>query len=297
MTNEEVFERCWAALMSGINLADEFPRPLLAHDCSIATLESILGNKQLWLSNPLFMNDLEEVRFGVDTGMRLVLSSSALKDATGDADRANVFFEAIEYQFQKFAHEHSFDIYVACFSELTAHENDDGRLSMWRAYGANGDGAALVFDVNSVSNPQTVYNGILIGRVQYGTTLERETWLDSRVQETAKFIAEQDIPTTQLPLVAAALFERIKIMAIFAKHRGFAEEKEWRMVYTHEHARASRFEAYLGYHLTARGIEPKLKLPIHGEAPWHEPGLDINVLKRPALSLKTNSKAGRKRYA
>jgi Protein of unknown function (DUF2971) len=278
MTNEEVFQSCFAHLMADVKEADEFPRPLLAHYCSIATLESILKGKQLWLSNPLFMNDLEEVRFGVNAGMRITLSNTALTESLGDDGRAKVFEEAMESRFEKFANEHAFDLYIACFSQHEGHEDDDGRLSMWRAYGANGDGAALVFDVNPVSNPDTHYNGLLLGRVHYGTTQEREAWLELRVKETAKFIHSQEVPTEQLPLVAAALFERIKIMAIFSKHRGFSEEQEWRLVYMHEHDISKVYEQYLGYHLTPRGIEPKLKLPIHGAVPWHAQQLDITTL-------------------
>jgi hypothetical protein len=40
-------------------------KPLLAHYTTIQVLEKILGNNEVWFSNPLFMNDMEEVRFGV----------------------------------------------------------------------------------------------------------------------------------------------------------------------------------------------------------------------------------------
>ena len=36
-------------------------KPLLAHYTSISNLEKILKDDEIWLSNPLFMNDLEEV--------------------------------------------------------------------------------------------------------------------------------------------------------------------------------------------------------------------------------------------
>jgi hypothetical protein len=35
-------------------------RSLLAHYTSIPVLEAILRNNEIWLSNPLFMNDMEE---------------------------------------------------------------------------------------------------------------------------------------------------------------------------------------------------------------------------------------------
>jgi len=43
-------------------------RPLLAHYTSMAVLEKIIRDEEIWFSNPLFMNDLEEVRFGIYNG-------------------------------------------------------------------------------------------------------------------------------------------------------------------------------------------------------------------------------------
>ena len=39
--------------------------PLLAHYTSIDVIEKILRSEEIWFSNPLFMNDLEEMRFGM----------------------------------------------------------------------------------------------------------------------------------------------------------------------------------------------------------------------------------------
>jgi hypothetical protein len=60
----------FAALWSDIQDGDSFPavRPLLAHYTSISTLERILVNDEIWLSNPLYMNDMEELRFGLNEG-------------------------------------------------------------------------------------------------------------------------------------------------------------------------------------------------------------------------------------
>jgi hypothetical protein len=45
--------------------------PLLAHYTSIPVLENILEEETVWFSNPLFMNDVEEMRFGLVEGRRL----------------------------------------------------------------------------------------------------------------------------------------------------------------------------------------------------------------------------------
>ena len=44
-------------------------RPLFAHYTSIDVLEQIMKNEEVWLSNPLFMNDLEEMQFVMHQGV------------------------------------------------------------------------------------------------------------------------------------------------------------------------------------------------------------------------------------
>jgi hypothetical protein len=41
---------------------------LLAHYTSIDVIEKILRSEEIWFSNPLFMNDLDEMRFGMLEG-------------------------------------------------------------------------------------------------------------------------------------------------------------------------------------------------------------------------------------
>jgi hypothetical protein len=43
-------------------------KPLLAHYTSIRVLESIMKSEEMWFSNPLFMNDLQEMGFGITKG-------------------------------------------------------------------------------------------------------------------------------------------------------------------------------------------------------------------------------------
>src|ERR1700693_1443497 len=71
---------------------DRYPakRPLLAHYTSIAVLEAILRNNEVWLSNPLFMNDKEEVYFGINTGATLFLTSTEIESACGSKQRFNL---------------------------------------------------------------------------------------------------------------------------------------------------------------------------------------------------------------
>jgi hypothetical protein len=122
-------------------------RPLLAHYTSIDVLEKIMLKDEVWFSNPLFMNDLEEVRFGVQQGARLFLQSQSVAEASGSPQRAQLLRNAFSHYYTQFDQEHAFDTYVFCLSQHNP-KNTNGLLSMWRAYGGQGNGAALVFNRN-----------------------------------------------------------------------------------------------------------------------------------------------------
>ena len=132
-------------------------RPLLAHYTSIDVLEKIMRSGEIWLSNPLFMNDLEEVRFGIQQGATLFLQNPLVVEACGSPNRAQILANAFRHYYTQFDQEHAFDTYVFCLSQHGS-ANTDGRLSMWRGYGGQGNGAALVFNTNFVTenNPYTI---------------------------------------------------------------------------------------------------------------------------------------------
>lgn len=291
MTNVELYQEVLKRLVADLTPPDHIP--LLAHYCSTASLEGIIKNKQLWLSNPLFMNDLEEVRFGVLKGTSIARESQELKDALKTGTREQMFFDALSDHFDMYSGEHVFDLYIACFSEHSI-DDEDGRLSMWRAYAASGDGAALIFDLNSVVRRDGSYNGLLLDKVGYGTKEEREQWLRDKVIQTARIIDEITVPDEYLGMVAAALFERIKLMAVFSKHSGFLEENEWRLVYMAERDFQNKYESCLNYAVTARGVEPKLRLPIHGAVPWHTEAFDFaSILQKVILGPSVSSQLAR----
>lgn len=68
---------------------DSFPnkRPKLAHYTSISTLEKIVKTESVLFSNPLFMNDVEEIRFGMIEGARLFRESRGLVEACQSQER------------------------------------------------------------------------------------------------------------------------------------------------------------------------------------------------------------------
>jgi hypothetical protein len=258
-------------------------RLLLAHYTSIDVLEKIMKSGEIWLSNPLFMNDLEEVRFGLLEGKRLVEQSEAVTHACKTSERAASLRGAFSYYFKEFDERHAFDTYIFCLSEHDASKKD-GLLSMWRGYGGNGNGAALVFNSNfafrNLSSP------ILIARVHYDTAEGRKAWMNDRINQWCALLEKSLIPDDKLYLVAAVLFNLIKLFALKSKHDGFAEEREWRIIYLPE--RDARKEAFkLDYIVGKHGVEPKLRFvikPIDDGQTWTFGDILEQIIIGPSLS-------------
>jgi hypothetical protein len=253
----QAFHPLWADLRPEDTFAAK--KPLLAHYTTIQTLEKILATNEVWFSNPLFMTDIDEVRFGIIQGNELVLARQELVDACKTPERAQLFKNSFAFYFNQFANEHILDTYVFCLSNHVREDND-GRLSMWRGYGANGNGVAIVIDTAQFN----VLEGspLIIDQVSYDTTEARLAWLNKTMALFEALLAKADIPNEKLYLAAHALFERIKIFALFTKHRGFIEEDEWRIVYLPDRDKEKRLQSMFHYWIGRRGVEPKLRFKV-----------------------------------
>ena len=211
------------------------------------------------------MNDHEEVRFGVLNGLDIIRTSNLLRNALGTDHRRNIFFDAIDAESEMYGTEHVLDLYVMCFS-VHRHDNDDGQLSMWRGYGNQGKGAAIVFDTSQLPVPDE--SPLVLGAVWYATQDDRKAKISEKVDEVSSFLTDNPIPDEYIASFAIELFVRLCLFAIFSKHLGFKEENEWRLVYFKDRDQPEsknalrKYEKYYGYLNGANGIQPKLKLPV-----------------------------------
>jgi hypothetical protein len=137
---------------------------LLAHYTSIQVMESILKNGEVWFSNPLFMNDLQEMRFGLNEGTKFFADIEPLKTAGGNEARAEILQRSYFHYFNHFDLNEAFDTYVFCLAEHDPGDND-GLLSMWRGYGQHGNGAAIVFDPSKITEVPT--SPLIVSKVAY----------------------------------------------------------------------------------------------------------------------------------
>lgn len=261
MLPEDISSDLISMLWSDVSKENSFPdqRPLLAHYTSIDTLEKILSKREIWASHPLYMNDWEELIFGIHEGAKQFRNSDEIRDASGTPERHQMLVDAFDHYLRQFEDEHAFDIYVLCFSKH-AEEDNDGRLSMWRGYGAQGNGAALVINTRALTPVDN--SPFMLSNVVYGSREDRVTWVREKLKELAQFIRDRGVSDNDIHKVSYYFLKRLSVFALFTKHCGFAEEQEWRVVYLREFDRENRFTSLLSHAITSKGLEPKMKIDI-----------------------------------
>lgn len=260
MTDDEIHQRLYP-LSADLNYFDYISkhRPKLAHYTSVEVLEKILKTEQIWFASPLLMNDRQEMVYGLGEGTRFFNENKEITKACGTEPRANALRHYYYQYLREFSEAHARQVFVLCFSEYTA-DRPDGLLSMWRGYGANGNGAALVFDTSLIHRRDEV--PIIISKVTYGGNSKRINVLRDKFIEYAAVIESLAVPDNQLWIFASRIFNYVKISALAFKHLGFEEEHEWRLIYLPERDTGGVFTKNTSYFIGPRGPEPKLKLPI-----------------------------------
>ena len=262
MTDDEIrnlFAPLW------VQGEDSFPnrRPLLAHYTSASVLESILRSNEIWFSHPLLMNDHQEVTFGLNAATQLLLMSDRIRAACGSQQRFEILRNTFFDWFNRFVSEHLPSTFVLCFCEHASDDND-GLLSMWRGYGDQGRGVAVVFDTAQVVRRDD--SPLIIAKVDYGSEDEQRDRVQMLLGQCADILENNTIPDDKLVICSFFIFQRLKQFAIFTKHRGFREESEWRVVYMRDIAGSELLNHMIGYSNGPRGLEPKLKLNIEAIA-------------------------------
>lgn len=256
---------CESILWSDIDERECFPnaRPILAHYTAISTIESILRNRELWLSHPLLMNDHEEMRWGLIEGNKQFMTHRGLEEACGTVVRHRKLLSCFEERFTQFSTVYAYNIFIGCFCQHRP-DDQDGLLSMWRAYGANAGGAALVVDTSKLIPKDD--SPLLLHPVTYSSTENRRAWIDNKLNQLSETIFKLKPEDNLLDAAAHAFMERLKIFSIFTKHKGFEEEREWRLAYLSDRDLNDTYKAMIGYAVIGNGIQPKLKLKLNRQS-------------------------------
>jgi hypothetical protein len=220
----------------------------LVHYTDAAAAIGILRSKQFWMRNAACVNDFLEVEYG-----RGCLQA-AYKSPGGQAFKDTVdqlfpgLWQEVADKYNAWSPHLTRVTYLACFSEHRKGEDGCGRLSMWRAYGG-GVPVAIVMRHQPFIAPSDA-----IGAYTYPVSYLTESEFGSRFDLVAKSVETNADFVRELgrEYLLGALFEVFKTSTLCTKHRGFSEEIEWRVVYTHEMTESSRL---------VRGVETIRGMP------------------------------------
>ncbi|MFL5814005.1 MAG: DUF2971 domain-containing protein [Bdellovibrionia bacterium] len=199
------------------------------HYTSANSAMGILKNREIWMRNSTCMNDYREIMHGLE-------SLRAAYDASDSGKRfrssLNGIFDGIaseiEGHYNHWVPRFESETYLTCISEHNDDEDALGRLSMWRSYGEP-SGVALVLNHQaffSDSNVLGVYSSPVgyLDKESFGEMLDEVAQnVEANASEIKKMGREKTVEIVSRMFMFAALS---------AKHPGFKEEREWRVIYS-----------------------------------------------------------------
>jgi len=180
----------------------------------------------------VLMNDFSEVEYGHER-IREAISE---KSVGGRLDFllnqvGNSLYDEVLGRIDSFYEDRAAQTYMVSISEhgdAEREEDEYGRLSMWRAYGGNPN-VAFVFNNDPFLNETNALNAFTSPVLYAG----REKFLREFSRMVDSF--EQNIELAkQIGVVGVRklIFNLMHFTALSTKHPGFAEEREWRVLYS-----------------------------------------------------------------
>jgi len=204
----------------------------LCHYTSVSNAVSILRSGELWMRHPLCMNDVSEIKHGLEqVNLELIQSNNQLERCLDDIKMG--FYQQVQSNFGKYYDQALSEHFVLCLSEFPLTPNSLGKLSMWRAY-SGADGVCLVFKKDLFIHDETHDDNPgeepIISKVHYTNAGIVKGWLDDFCQ---RLVSNSDLlRTLDLEEAARLIAWVLRNYVLSVKHPAFEEEKEWRVLYT-----------------------------------------------------------------
>lgn len=197
-------------------LGNQFEPPkTLAHYTSVTSAAAIIQSRKVFLFNALTLNDEQEIDHALDF----------IGGAFGSEPLGRFGDLVGEYlEWRKNSHP---SVYVFSLSEMQSWESLD-KLSMWRAYGDDGNGLALAIKAAALTTAvsDTKFDSARLMRVLYGVD-EKIALLEKLAEQ---FENECKQAGYKVEDMADALQSTLWQVAPIFKHEAFREEREWRLV-------------------------------------------------------------------
>ena len=242
-------------------LEDE--RPILAHYTTLEAFEKIILKESFLLSSPVMMNDRQEVMFGLSEGMKQLNEFKNDSDLIEKLQIKNLIDEIIS-KYESFLEniyknllKHTF---VLCFSEHDAAHYPNGKLSMWRGYGANGEGVAITFDTKFLSIKND--SSFLFCKVKYGSDKERKDQLKNDYLKLLLYYNENKckFDKNKSMNIGENFFTFTFLFSLINKNVAFEEENEWRLICFQNSEFNQLYKNQKTYQIKNNSIHPKLEV-------------------------------------
>lgn len=213
-----------------------------AHYSSAENGLNIVKSKQIWMRNTSCMSDYGEVLHGQYLIREFFNNKNDEKTflATLDQCSEGAAVEALT-RFYNWCDVESYNTFITCLTEHSGenghsceqenrpeHEDNYGRLSMWRAFGS-GPSVAIIFDGNKFGN----VSGVGFSPVAYyepNDVRDAMFRIQENVESNLGFLK-----TLPKATIVERIFRALYYGALCLKHPAFREEREWRIIYTPGH--------------------------------------------------------------
>lgn len=225
------------------------------HYTSADTAMKIIQNEEVWMRKSTCMNDFNEIEHGFNCLQR------AYKE---HKDRFVAIFDSlfpglckrIEDHFNGWLPSFRNSTYIACISEHDDKEDLNGRLSMWRAYGSP-RGVALVVEGGPFLRPTDALQAYTspvayLSEMQFSEEFVRLLEGFEKGKAVLSAMSEDEL--------LGSLFEVFRMATLCTKHPGFAEEREWRIIYSPSMGESARIKPDI---FTFDGVPQRIfKIPL-----------------------------------
>ena len=200
-------------------------RPLagpLFHYTSLEGLQGIVNEKALRATSVHYLNDASESALG--TGLLYESAIRAKQQAAGiDEEFLEFFLDVVRTKLLVEVN----PVFVLCFSEVR------NQLSQWRSYSQHGRGVCIAFDAKLLVERMQAL-GWTFQPCRYGIESQR-TYVEAILSRLRREATENPPPSAadrsaHFRAVCERCMPAVLQVVTYAKHKAFAEEREWRFI-------------------------------------------------------------------
>lgn len=188
--------------------------------CSINTFLNIIKNREIYLSDPLKMNDSSEIKWYLNKlNEEQKIRPDSIFNAMKKRSGLEFSFEELKDTLESYGQN---SIYISCFSE------EPDLLSQWRAYADDGRGVAIGFTLENLVE----YDNFFLEKIIYTDEVVYDS-LENDVEVVAdqiSTIVSENKITSKNDKIQILIQELVPVLAKY-KNPAFQEEKELRLIY------------------------------------------------------------------